>query len=149
MFLRSTAAASSSTSGALLSYVPFRLVFVRRTHVRPLRPSGSAAGNASATKSSNISTILAVLFGALIGVLLLLAAIYSAVCELSQLRAKCFVHHRDRISDLAGWKKRADRFYFTRLFDPWLRKEFDVIPVTTVRNGAWRGQRGAPRVWLI
>ncbi|KAM5536579.1 hypothetical protein V8D89_009674 [Ganoderma adspersum] len=65
---------------------------------------------------------------------LLLAAIYSEVCELSQLRARCFVHHRDRISDLAGWKKRPDRFYFTRLFDPWLRKEFEVIPATTVRN---------------
>ncbi|RDX51269.1 hypothetical protein OH76DRAFT_1505916 [Lentinus brumalis] len=65
---------------------------------------------------------------------LLLAAIYSEVCELSQLRSKCFVHHRDRISDLAGWKKRPDRFYFTRLFDPWLRKDFEVIPATTVRN---------------
>ena len=66
---------------------------------------------------------------------LLLAAIYSEVCELSQLRSKCYVLHRDRISDLAGWKKRPDRFYFTRLFDPWLRKEFEVIPATTVRNG--------------
>ncbi|KAI0730597.1 hypothetical protein C8Q76DRAFT_832983 [Earliella scabrosa] len=65
---------------------------------------------------------------------LLLAAIYSEVHELSQLRAKCFVHHRNRISDLAGWKKRPDRFYFTRLFDPWLRKDFEVIPATTVRN---------------
>lgn len=69
---------------------------------------------------------------------LLLAAIYSEVCELSQLRAKCFVHHRDRISDLAGWKKRPDRFYFTRLFDPWLRKDFEVIPAVTVRNRKWR-----------
>ena len=66
---------------------------------------------------------------------LLLAAIYSEVCELTQLRARCFVHHRDRITDLAGWKRRQDRFYFTRLFDPWLRKEFEVIPVTGVRNG--------------
>ena len=68
---------------------------------------------------------------------LLLAAIYSEVCELSQLRAKCYVIHRDKISDLAGWKKRPDRFYVTRLFDPWLRKEFEVIPATTVRNGGW------------
>ena len=66
---------------------------------------------------------------------LLLAAIYSEVCDLNQLRAKCHVIHRDKISDLAGWKKRPDRFYFTRLFDPWLRKEFEVIPATTVRNG--------------
>lgn len=66
---------------------------------------------------------------------LLLAAIYSEVCELSQLRSRCYVLHRDRISDLAGWKKRPDRFYFTRLFDPWLRKEFEVISASTVRNG--------------
>jgi len=65
---------------------------------------------------------------------LLLAAIYSEICDLSQVRSKCYVIHRDKISDLAGWKKRPDRFYFTRLFDPWIRKEFEVIPSTTVRN---------------
>ncbi|TFY51302.1 hypothetical protein EVJ58_g10639 [Rhodofomes roseus] len=65
---------------------------------------------------------------------LLLAAIYSEVCDLSQVRGKCYVVHRDRISDLAGWKKRPDRFYFTRLFDPWIRKEFEVISSATVRN---------------
>ncbi|KAH9930212.1 uncharacterized protein B0H18DRAFT_993754 [Fomitopsis serialis] len=65
---------------------------------------------------------------------LLLAAIYSEVCDLSQVRGKCYVVHRERISDLAGWKKRPDRFYFTRLFDPWIRKEFEVIPSATVRN---------------
>lgn len=65
---------------------------------------------------------------------LLLAAIYSEVCDISQLRSKCYVLHRDKISDLAGWKKRPDRFYFNRLFDPWIRKEFEVIPAVTVRN---------------
>ncbi|PCH36401.1 hypothetical protein WOLCODRAFT_81894 [Wolfiporia cocos MD-104 SS10] len=65
---------------------------------------------------------------------LLLAAIYSEVCEISQVRSKCYVLHRDKISDLASWKKRPDRFYFTRLFDPWIRKEFEVIPSSTVRN---------------
>ncbi|KZT07232.1 uncharacterized protein LAESUDRAFT_758638 [Laetiporus sulphureus 93-53] len=65
---------------------------------------------------------------------LLLAAIFSEVCDLSQIRGKCYVLHRDKISDLAGWKKRPDRFYFTRLFDPWIRKEFEVIPSTIVRN---------------
>ena len=65
---------------------------------------------------------------------LLLAAIYSEACDISQLRAKCYVVHRDKISDLAGWKKRPDRFYFQRLFDPWIRKEFEVIQSTSVRN---------------
>lgn len=65
---------------------------------------------------------------------LLLAAIYSEVADLAQLRAKCYVIHRDKISDLAGWKKRPDRFYFQRLFDPWIRKEFEVIQASSVRN---------------
>ncbi|KAF9530368.1 hypothetical protein CPB83DRAFT_763157 [Crepidotus variabilis] len=65
---------------------------------------------------------------------LLLAAIYSEVCDINQLRARCHVVHRDRISDLSGWKKRPDRFYFNRLFDPYIKKEFEVIPSTDVRN---------------
>jgi hypothetical protein len=69
---------------------------------------------------------------------LLLAAIYSEVCDINQLRAKCHVVHRDRISDLAGWKRRPDRFYFNRLFDPYIKKEFEVLPATDVRNGMWQ-----------
>jgi hypothetical protein len=65
---------------------------------------------------------------------LLLAAIYSEICDVAQLRAKCYVVHRDKITDLAGWKKRPDRFYFNRLFDPYIKKEFEVIQSNDVRN---------------
>ena len=65
---------------------------------------------------------------------LLLAAIYSEICDVAQLRAKCFVVHRDKITDLAGWKRRPDRFYFNRLFDPYIKKEFEVIRSDDVRN---------------
>jgi len=65
---------------------------------------------------------------------LLLAAIYSEICDVTQLRSKCFVVHRDKITDLAGWKKRPDRFYFNRLFDPYIKKEFEVIQSHDVRN---------------
>ncbi|KAN0109125.1 hypothetical protein V8E52_009647 [Russula decolorans] len=65
---------------------------------------------------------------------LLLAAIYSEIWDINQLRAKCYVVHRDKITDLAGWKKRPDRFYFNRLFDPYIKKEFEVIQSNDVRN---------------
>ena len=65
---------------------------------------------------------------------LLLAAIYSEIADISQLRAKCHVIHRDKISDLAGWKKRPDRFYFNRLFDPYVKKEFEIIQSSDIRN---------------
>ncbi|KAJ7224075.1 PHD-zinc-finger like domain-containing protein [Mycena pura] len=48
---------------------------------------------------------------------LLLAAIYSEVCDIHQLRAKCYVVHRDKISDLSGWKK-----------------QFEIIQATDCRN---------------
>lgn len=69
---------------------------------------------------------------------LLLAAIFSEITDVSQLRAKCFVVHRDKITDLAGWKKRPDRFYFNRLFDPYIKKEFEVIQSVDVRNCTFR-----------
>ncbi|KAF7308950.1 Zinc finger protein 1 [Mycena kentingensis (nom. inval.)] len=64
----------------------------------------------------------------------LLAAIYSEVCDINQLRAKCYVVHRDKISNLSDWKKRPDRFYFNRLFDPYIKKEFEIIQSTDCRN---------------
>ncbi|KAE9398181.1 hypothetical protein BT96DRAFT_1032378 [Gymnopus androsaceus JB14] len=33
-----------------------------------------------------------------------------------------------------GWKKRGNRFYFSRLFDPYIKKEFEVLRVGDVRN---------------
>ena len=65
---------------------------------------------------------------------LLLAAIYSEVADINHLRGKCYVVHRDKISDLAGWKKRPDRFYFNRLYDPYIKREFEVISCKDVRN---------------
>lgn len=65
---------------------------------------------------------------------LLLAAIYSEVADLTQLRGRCYVAHRERISDLGGWKKRPDHFYYMRMFDPYIKKEFEVLLASAVRN---------------
>ena len=65
---------------------------------------------------------------------LLLCAIYSEVIPIIQLRAKCYVKHKDRIPDLIAWKKRPDRFYYNRLFDPFIKREFEVILTSEIRN---------------
>ncbi|KAL5536689.1 SNT2 [Sanghuangporus sanghuang] len=65
---------------------------------------------------------------------LLLAAIYSEICDITQLRAKCFVIHRDKLANLAEWKRKPDRFYFHKLFDPYIKKEFEVLLSTDIRN---------------
>lgn len=65
---------------------------------------------------------------------LLLAAIYSEICDINQLRAKCYVIHRDKVTSLTEWKKKPDHFYFYRLFDPYIKKEFEVLLSTEIRN---------------
>ncbi|KIJ55283.1 hypothetical protein M422DRAFT_57796 [Sphaerobolus stellatus SS14] len=65
---------------------------------------------------------------------LLLCAIYSEVIAITQLRAKCYVKHKDKIADLAAWKKRPDRFYYNKLFDPFIKREFEVILTSQIRN---------------
>ncbi|CAE6467003.1 unnamed protein product [Rhizoctonia solani] len=65
---------------------------------------------------------------------LLLAAIFSEVQPVSHLRAKCYVRHKDKISDIQAWKRRPDHFYFQRVFDPYIRKEFDVLRSADVTN---------------
>ncbi|KAG8699565.1 putative PHD type zinc finger protein with BAH domain-containing protein [Ceratobasidium sp. 394] len=65
---------------------------------------------------------------------LLLAAIFSEVQPVSHLRAKCRVRHKDKIADLQVWKRKPDHFYFQRVFDPYIRKEFDVLRSADVTN---------------
>ncbi|QRV88660.1 Lid2 complex component snt2 [Ceratobasidium sp. AG-Ba] len=65
---------------------------------------------------------------------LLLAAIFSEVQPISHLRAKCRVRHKDKIADLQIWKRKPDHFYFQRVFDPYIRKEFDVLRSADVTN---------------
>lgn len=65
---------------------------------------------------------------------LLLCAIYSEVIPIIQLRAKCYVKHKDKIPDLIAWKRRPDRFYYNRLFDPFIKREFEVILTSEIRN---------------
>ena len=67
---------------------------------------------------------------------LLLAALFSEVVPINHLRSKCYVRHRDKIADLVAWKKKPDRFYFHRLFDPYIKKEYEVLLCNDVTNCA-------------
>ena len=65
---------------------------------------------------------------------LLLAAIYSEVQPISYIRGKCYVRHRDMIQDLNAWRKTPDSFYFFRFFDPYIKKEYEVLRSQDVNN---------------
>ncbi|EIW68698.1 hypothetical protein TREMEDRAFT_31780 [Tremella mesenterica DSM 1558] len=65
---------------------------------------------------------------------LLLAAIHTDTQPLSNVRGKCYVWHKDRIDDLIEWKRKPDHFYFIKFFDPYIKREFEVIRTETVKN---------------
>jgi hypothetical protein len=66
---------------------------------------------------------------------LLLAAIHSEVHPVSWLRGKCWVRHREKIENLHEWKKKPDHFHYSRLFDPYIKREYEMIRTSTVTNG--------------
>lgn len=65
---------------------------------------------------------------------LLLAAIHTDIQPLSNIRGKCYVRHKDRIDDLLSWKRKPDHFYFARFYDPYIKREFEVIRTESVNN---------------
>nr|AEG78625.1 ZNF1 [Cryptococcus gattii] len=65
---------------------------------------------------------------------LLLAAIHTDIQPISNVRGKCYVRHKDRIPDLLEWKRSPDHFYFVKFFDPYIKREFEVIRTASVSN---------------
>ena len=80
---------------------------------------------------------------------LLLAAIYSEVCDVSQLRSKCYVIHKDKLSNLSEWKRKPDHFYFHRLFDPYIKREFEVLLSTDIRNRKHRADESIINILIL
>lgn len=48
------------------------------------------------------------------------------------------MRHREKIENLQEWKKKPDHFHYSRLFDPYIKREYEMIRTTTVTNGERR-----------
>lgn len=70
-----------------------------------------------------------------------MAAIHSEVHPISWLRGKCYVQHREKIEYLNEWKKLPDHFHYTKFFDPYLKKEYEMIRTASVNNSEYWSQR--------
>lgn len=65
---------------------------------------------------------------------LLLAAIHTIVEPISVVRGRCYVRHKDKIEDLIKWKHTPDHFYFVKFFDPYIKREYEVLRTANVNN---------------
>ncbi|KAI1315122.1 putative PHD type zinc finger protein with BAH domain-containing protein [Mortierella claussenii] len=65
---------------------------------------------------------------------LLVATMHSDMNPLSSIRGRCTVTHQSYIKDLDSYKKMPDHFYYSQLFDRYIHRFYDVLPVESVRN---------------
>ncbi|KAF2163885.1 hypothetical protein M409DRAFT_25661 [Zasmidium cellare ATCC 36951] len=65
---------------------------------------------------------------------LVYATMHSDMCPLTSLRGKCTIKHRSEIEDLELYRKERDSFYFVQVFDRFIRRTYECIPVQQIIN---------------
>ncbi|OMJ30308.1 Lid2 complex component snt2 [Smittium culicis] len=65
---------------------------------------------------------------------LLIATMHTESHTITQIRGKCTVKHRSQIPDLVKYVSMEDTFYYSTLFDRYITRLYDVIPVSSVKN---------------
>ena len=64
----------------------------------------------------------------------LYATMHSDICPLTSLRGKCMIKHRSEIDDLEAYRKGRDSFFFFQVFDRFIRRQYECIPVAQIIN---------------
>ena len=65
---------------------------------------------------------------------LVFGTMHSDMCPLTSLRGKCTIKHRSEIEDLEAYRKERDSFYFVQVFDRFIRRSYECIPVKEIVN---------------
>lgn len=65
---------------------------------------------------------------------LLFATMHSDISPLAALRGKCQIRHRDEIKNLDEYRKTPDSFWFEKLYDRYIQKNYDVVLVEQIVN---------------
>jgi hypothetical protein len=78
---------------------------------------------------------------------LVYATMHSDICPLTSLRGKCSIKHRSEIEDLEAYRKERDSFYFVQVFDRFIRRQYECIPVAQVINVPERVKKALDEQW--
>ncbi|EGZ74189.1 BAH-domain-containing protein, partial [Neurospora tetrasperma FGSC 2509] len=62
------------------------------------------------------------------------ATMHSDISPLTALRGKCQIRHKTEIPDLAAYKRLRDCFWFEKLYDRYIQKNYEVIPTKQIIN---------------
>ena len=62
------------------------------------------------------------------------ATMHSDVSPLTALRGKCRIMHRGQIGNMDQFRKTPDSFWFEKLYDRYIQKNYDLIPTSSIVN---------------
>lgn len=65
---------------------------------------------------------------------LLYATMHSDISPLTSLRGKCHIKHRAEIDDMDEYRKTPDCFWYEKLYDRYIQKNYEVIPTWQIVN---------------
>ncbi|KAK9362166.1 hypothetical protein V1504DRAFT_432180 [Lipomyces starkeyi] len=65
---------------------------------------------------------------------LLFATMHSDICPLLSIRGKCVVMHHAHIKDLVEYRKVPDHFWFDKLYDRYICRFYEMIPIEKILN---------------
>ncbi|KAK5109797.1 hypothetical protein LTR62_006530 [Meristemomyces frigidus] len=78
---------------------------------------------------------------------LLYGTMHSDICPLASLRGKCIIKHRSEIEDLEAYRKERDSFYFVQVFDRFIRRWYECIPVAQIINVPEKVKKALDERW--
>lgn len=64
----------------------------------------------------------------------LYASMQSDDSPITSIRGKCDIRHRAEIDDLDEYRKQRDAFWFNQLYDRYIKRTYELVPVSAVVN---------------
>ncbi|KAK0656731.1 hypothetical protein B0T16DRAFT_317348 [Cercophora newfieldiana] len=65
---------------------------------------------------------------------LVFATMHSDISPLTSLRGKCQIRHKAEIPDMSAYKRAPDSFWYEKLYDRYIQKNYEVIPTSQIIN---------------
>ncbi|EKG22000.1 hypothetical protein MPH_00591 [Macrophomina phaseolina MS6] len=78
---------------------------------------------------------------------LVYGTMHSDICPLTSLRGKCYIKHRSEISDLEEFRRSKDSFWYNQVFDRFIHRWYEVIPVSQVINVPEKVKKALDERW--
>lgn len=78
---------------------------------------------------------------------LVYGTMHSDLCPLTSLRGKCNISHRSEIANLDEYRKQKDSFWFSQIFDRFIRRFYEVIPTSQIINVPEKVKKALDERW--